>query len=57
MDNGFLAILLALFTLLAVVVLAIISKRKTEQRMKDDNATKSTLAADKVSDGKPADVE
>ena len=56
MDSGFIVILLALFTLLAFVVMAMISKSKTEQRMKDDNAEKSTLAADKSSTGKPADV-
>jgi hypothetical protein len=32
------------------------SKRKTEERMADPNAPKSTLAADKSSTGKPADV-
>ncbi|EBA11168.1 hypothetical protein [Roseobacter sp. CCS2] len=56
MDTGFIVILLALFTLLAFVVIAIVSKRKTEARMENDNAEKSTLAADKPSDGKPADV-
>ena len=56
MEGGFLVILLALFTLLAFVVMAIISKRKTESRIEDDTATKSTLAADKSSTGKPADV-
>ena len=57
METGFIVILLALFTLLAFVVMAIISKRKTEQRMDDPTATKSTLAADKSSHGKPADVD
>ena len=56
MENGMIVILLALFTLLAFVVVAIVSKRKTEQRLKDKNADKSTLAADKSSTGKPADV-
>ena len=56
MEPGFLVLLLALFTLLVFVVLAMISKSKTEARMKDDSATKSTLAADKSSHGKPADV-
>ena len=56
MENGFIVILLALFTLLAFVVVAIISKIKTEQRMANDIAEKSTLAADKSSTGKPADV-
>lgn len=56
MDTGFIVILLALFTLLAFVIMAIVSKQKTEQRMEDDSAEKSTLAADKSSHGKPADV-
>lgn len=56
MEDGYLVLLLAMFTLLAFVVFAMISKRKTEARMKDDNAIKSTLAADKSSTGKPADV-
>lgn len=57
MDNGVIVIALALFTLLAFVVLALISKRKTQQRADDDSAVKSTLAADKDSRGKPADVD
>jgi len=57
MENGFLVIILALFTLLAFIVMAIISKRKTEERMNDPTSTKSTLAADKSSTGKPADVQ
>ena len=56
METGFIVILLALFTLLAFVVMAIISKHKTEQRMADKSANKSTLAADKSSHDKPADV-
>ncbi len=56
MESGFVVIMLALFTLLAVIVMAIVSKRKTEQRMANDTAEKSTLAADKSSHGKPADV-
>ncbi|WP_187432055.1 hypothetical protein ROLI_047670 (plasmid) [Roseobacter fucihabitans] len=56
MESGFIVIMLALFTLLAFVVMAIISKRKTEERMDDPSTTKSTLAADKSSTGKPADV-
>ncbi|MEL7211334.1 MAG: hypothetical protein AAGK92_01655 [Pseudomonadota bacterium] len=56
MDGAFLVLLLALFTLLAIIVFAIFSKRKTEKRMQDDSAEKSTLAADKSSHGKPADV-
>ncbi len=56
MENGFIVIMLALFTLLAFIVMAIVSKRKTEQRMDDPSAPKSTLAKDKSSTGKPADV-
>ncbi|WP_299877836.1 hypothetical protein [uncultured Sulfitobacter sp.] len=56
MEPGFIVPLLALFTLLVFIVLALISKRKTEKRMQDDSAPKSTLAADKSSHGKPADV-
>lgn len=47
---------LALITLLAGVVVAVISKRKTEKRMDDPDAPKSTLAKDKSSHGNPADV-
>jgi len=56
MESGFIVIILALFTLLAFIVMAIVSKRQTETRMDDPSATKSTLAADKSSTGKPADV-
>ncbi len=56
MESGFIVIMLALFTLLAFIVMAIISKRKTEARMDDPSVTKSTLAKDKSSTGKPADV-
>lgn len=56
MEPGSIVLLLALFTLLVFVVLALVSKRKTNKRMQDDTAPKSTLAADKSSNGKPADV-
>lgn len=56
MESGFIVIILALFTLLAFIVVAIMSKHKTERRMDDPSATKSTLAEDKSSTGKPADV-
>lgn len=56
MEDGFLVLLLAMFTLLAFVIFAIVGKRKTEHRMKDNSAPKSTLAADKSSTGTPADV-
>ncbi|PJI84458.1 hypothetical protein BC777_3518 [Yoonia maricola] len=57
MESGFIVIMLALFTLLAFTVMAIVSKKKTEARIDDPSATKSTLAADKSSTGKPADVQ
>jgi hypothetical protein len=56
MDFTYLVVILALGTLLAVTVFARWSKEKTEARMADPNAPKSTLAADKSSRGKPADV-
>lgn len=56
MDWTMLTGLLAFVTLLIVVVLAFRSKSRTESRMKDPNAPKSTLAKDKDSKGKPADV-
>lgn len=34
------------FTLGAVIVFALVSKKKTEARMEDDSAPKSTLAED-----------
>jgi hypothetical protein len=45
MDATFLVPLLALITLLAVVVFALVSKKKTEDRRHSD-AKKSRLAAD-----------
>jgi hypothetical protein len=56
MDTGDIVVFLALFTLLAVAVFALWSKRKTEERMDDPTIPKSTLAADKDNHGKPADV-
>lgn len=50
MDIGFLLGFLALFTILAVVVFALISKKKTEDRLHDPAAhrdeNKSRLAKD-----------
>ncbi len=56
MDWTSLVAFLALITLLAGVVVALISKRNTEARMDDPQAKKSTLAKDAPSHGKPADV-
>lgn len=46
MDVTELVALLALGTISAVILFAFISKRKTEQLRADDDAPKSTLAAD-----------
>lgn len=56
MESGIIVGLLAFFTLVSVAVLAFASKRKTDARLDDPTSTKSTLAADKSSTGKPADV-
>lgn len=45
MDGGIVPFL-SLFTLLAVAVLALISKERTKDRMRDPNAPVSTLAKD-----------
>lgn len=41
-----LLVFLAVFTIGAVVIWALVSKKRTEQRMHDDNIPKSTLAKD-----------
>jgi hypothetical protein len=46
MFDGGIVPFLALFTLLAVGVLALISKERTKERMRDPNAPVSTLAKD-----------
>lgn len=56
MDWTSLIAVLALVTLGVWVGIAFISKRKVESRMNSNTADKSTLAADKSSTGKPADV-
>ncbi|WP_187431165.1 hypothetical protein ROLI_008650 [Roseobacter fucihabitans] len=56
MDFTYLIVILALITMLAAIVFALVSKARLEARMDDPNSTKSTLAADKSSKGKPADV-
>lgn len=56
MDFTYLIVILALVTMLAVIVFALVSKAKVEQRKDDPHSPKSTLAADKPSDGKPVDV-
>lgn len=47
---------LALVTLLTWIGIAYLAKRKTEDRMDNPDAPKSTLAKDKNSHAKPADV-
>jgi hypothetical protein len=46
MFDGGIVPFLSLFTLLAVAVLALISKERTKERMRDPNAPVSTLAKD-----------
>jgi hypothetical protein len=46
MDFAYLVPLLALVTLLAVLIFALVSKKKTEERRNDQSVPKSTLAAD-----------
>ncbi len=46
MFDGGIVPFLSLFTLLAVGVLALISKERTKERMRDPNAPVSTLAKD-----------
>ncbi|WP_157772618.1 hypothetical protein [Pseudoponticoccus marisrubri] len=48
--------ILAFVTIGAVLVFAIIGKRRIEQRKQDGSVPKSTLAADKDSKGTPVDT-
>ena len=56
MTASYLVPILALVTLGAVLIFALVSKERVERRRQDPNAPKSTLAADKDSKGKPVDV-
>lgn len=56
MEMTTLIVVLSLGTMLALIVFALASKAKTEQRLNDPNTEKSTLASDKSSSGKPVDV-
>ncbi|MEQ6247473.1 hypothetical protein ABMC89_01135 [Sulfitobacter sp. HNIBRBA3233] len=56
MDWTTLTVALAFVTMIGAVVFAYISKQKVENRMNDSSARKSTLAEDKDSHAKPADV-
>ncbi|MEL7167151.1 MAG: hypothetical protein AAFY52_04300 [Pseudomonadota bacterium] len=46
MELGYLVPALAGLTLASVILFALRSKKKVEERMEDDDALKSTLAAD-----------
>ncbi|MEM9579017.1 MAG: hypothetical protein AAF999_18685 [Pseudomonadota bacterium] len=46
MESSTLIAFLSIVTLGAVVVFALISKRRTEQRLKDESVPKSALAVD-----------
>jgi hypothetical protein len=46
MDFAYIVPILALITLLAVIVFAIMSKKRTEERLHDESVPKSTLAPD-----------
>lgn len=56
MTATYIIVILALLTMLGAIIFALVSKHKLEQRMENPVAPKSTLAADKSSTGKPADV-
>jgi hypothetical protein len=56
MEITSLIVVLSLVTMLALIIFALASKVKTERRLNDPNAEKSTLASDKSSTGKPIDV-
>ena len=56
MEASTLVAILMFATLGIGAAAAYFSKRSTEQRLEDDDAPKSTLAADSDSRGKPADV-
>ncbi len=56
MDFEFFIPLMALSTMLIFLVFALINMYKTQQRLDDPNAPRSTLSPDKRSDGTPADV-
>ncbi|MDB5664917.1 hypothetical protein [Cypionkella sp.] len=51
MDYAWIVPLLALGTLLAVCIFALVSKARTEERKHDPSAPKSTLAKDGPQDG------
>ncbi|MBO6882525.1 MAG: hypothetical protein JJ869_02960 [Marivita sp.] len=46
MTAEFIVPLLALMTMLAAIIFALVSKHRTEQKLDDPNASKSTLAKD-----------
>lgn len=57
MDWTMLTAALVFTTLILAVGFAYWNQQKVEERRKDPNAPKSTLAADKSSHGEPADVK
>lgn len=52
----YIIVILALLTMLFMIVFALVGKKQIEERVDDSSRPKSTLAKDKASDGKPADV-
>lgn len=56
MDLTFLLVTLALGTMLAVVLFALLSKKNVEYRRNDPDSKRSTLAKDGPSHGAPQDV-
>lgn len=46
MDTTYLVVVLFLVTLSAVMIFALVSKARTEKKLEDDDAPKSTLAKD-----------
>lgn len=56
MEMTFIVPILALLTMLAGCVFALINLRAVEARRADSDAPKSTLAADKSAKGDPADT-
>jgi len=51
MDLVWLLPLLAMFTLLAVIIFALVSKKAVDERRRDPNAPKSSLAPDSPGPG------
>ena len=56
MDSTGVIVTLGLVTLVGMLVIAVLGRVQTQQRLEESDTVKSTLAADKRSAGKPADV-